>query len=79
MLDDGDGDVDASTQMAMRGYPAGAPTVFEYDGTWAELAEGSCRVVAFHAEPAFHGSVSRRSAPRPSRNQPDALRPAGQA
>ena len=49
MLDDGDGDVEASTQMAMRGYPAGAATIFSYDGTWAELAEGTCSVVAFHA------------------------------
>ena len=48
MLDDGDGDVDATNQMATTGYPAGALTVLEYDGAWAELGEGSCRVVAFH-------------------------------
>ena len=47
MLDDGDGDVAATNQMAT-GYPAGALTVFEYDGTWAELSVGSARVVAFH-------------------------------
>ena len=48
MLDDGDGDVAATNEMAM-GYPAGALTVFEYDGAWADLAFGSARVVAFHA------------------------------
>jgi phosphohistidine phosphatase len=47
MLDDGDGDVTATNEMA-RGYPAGALSVFEYAGTWAELSLGSCRVVAFH-------------------------------
>jgi phosphohistidine phosphatase len=48
MLDDGDGDMDATTALAM-GYPAGALTILEYDGAWADLGEGTCRVVAFHA------------------------------
>jgi phosphohistidine phosphatase len=47
MLDDGDGDTDASNQMAT-GYPAGALTVMEYDGAWADLDAGTARVVAFH-------------------------------
>ena len=48
MLDDGDGDLDATNAMAM-GYPAGALTILEYDGAWADLGEGTCRVVAFYA------------------------------
>ncbi len=47
MLDDGDGDVEATNAMAM-GYPTSALTVFSYAGTWAELAAGSARVEAFH-------------------------------
>jgi phosphohistidine phosphatase len=49
MLDDGDGDVDATNAMAMGGYPAGALTVFEYDGAWADLGEGTCRVQAYYS------------------------------
>jgi phosphohistidine phosphatase len=48
MLDDGEGDVAASNEMAM-GYPAGAVAVFAYDGAWSDLAEGCARVEAFHA------------------------------
>lgn len=47
MLDDGDGNTEASNQMAT-GYPAAALTVMEYDGTWADLDTGTARVVAFH-------------------------------
>lgn len=47
MLDDGDGDVDATNEMAM-GYPTGAVTLLSYDGSWADLAEGTASVAAFH-------------------------------
>src|SRR6476661_7758966 len=47
LLDDGDGDVAASNEMAM-GYPTSAVTVMEYDGAWADLGAGTARVLAFH-------------------------------
>ena len=47
ILDDGDGDDEASNEMAT-GFPTSAVAVFEYDGDWADLDEGSARVVAFH-------------------------------
>ena len=47
LLDDGEGDDDASTEMAM-GYPTGATTVLEVEGDWADLDEAGARVVAFH-------------------------------
>jgi phosphohistidine phosphatase len=47
MLDDGEGDDDATQQMAM-GYPTGALAVFDYDGAWADLDQGCARLVAFH-------------------------------
>jgi phosphohistidine phosphatase len=46
MLDDGEGDVDATNQMTI-GYPTGAVTLLSYDGTWAELDEGTASVTAF--------------------------------
>ena len=49
MLDDGDGDVEASTQMAMRATRPERPRSSRTTATWAELAEGTCSVVAFHA------------------------------
>jgi phosphohistidine phosphatase len=47
LLDDGDGDGDLTTDMAS-GYPTSAVAIFEYDGSWADLAEGTARLVAFH-------------------------------
>jgi len=47
MLDDGEGDTEATNEMAM-GYPAAAVTVLEYDGAWADLGPATARVVAFH-------------------------------
>ncbi len=47
LLDDGEGDPDVSNEMAM-GYPAGAVTVMEYGGAWADLDAGTARVTAFH-------------------------------
>lgn len=47
LLDDGEGDDDASTEMTL-GFPSGALAVFSYDGDWAELDEASASVTAFH-------------------------------
>jgi phosphohistidine phosphatase len=47
LLDDGDGDEAAATQMLLD-FPAGALAVFEYDGDWADLDWASARVVGFH-------------------------------
>lgn len=46
LLDDGEGDVEATNDMAM-GYPTGAVTLFSYDGSWADLGTGSATVEAF--------------------------------
>ena len=48
LLDDGDGDEDAMSQVAMGGYPTAAATVFTYDGDWSDLEEGAATLVAFH-------------------------------
>jgi phosphohistidine phosphatase len=47
LLDDGEGDPDASNAMAS-GFPTSAVAVFEYDGAWADLDVTSARLVAFH-------------------------------
>ncbi len=47
LLDDGEGDDEAGTQMAL-GYPPAAATVFTFDGEWADLDEASATVTAFH-------------------------------
>ncbi|HEY0951359.1 histidine phosphatase family protein [Nocardioides sp.] len=47
LLDDGDADAELEGQL-LSGYPTGAVAVFAYDGAWADLAEGSARLVAFH-------------------------------
>jgi phosphohistidine phosphatase len=47
LLDDGEGDDDAESAMAM-GYPAGAAAVLALDGSWRDLGEQCARVVAFH-------------------------------
>jgi phosphohistidine phosphatase len=47
LLDDGEGDPDASSAMAT-GFPTSAVAVFEYDGEWADLDLTSARLVAFH-------------------------------
>ncbi len=47
LLSDGSGDESAILEMT-GGYPTCALTVFEYDGAWADLADGSARVAAFH-------------------------------
>jgi phosphohistidine phosphatase len=47
LLDDGDGDEEASAEMAT-GYPTSAVTVFEVEGDWSDLDEAGGRVLAFH-------------------------------
>ena len=47
LLDDGDADPEIADQL-FSGYPTSAMAVFEYDGSWADLAEGEARLVAFH-------------------------------
>lgn len=47
LLDDGEGDDDASSEMAT-GYPTSAMTVFEVEGDWSDLDEAGGRVLAFH-------------------------------
>jgi phosphohistidine phosphatase len=48
LLDDGEGDVEAGTAMAI-GFPTSAVAVYSYDGTWSDLAAGAARVTAFHS------------------------------
>jgi phosphohistidine phosphatase len=47
VLDDGSGDAGVSASMA-GGFPTGAVAVFSYDGSWADLGEGTARLDAFH-------------------------------
>jgi len=47
LLDDGDGDEDASAAMVV-GYPTSAMTVLEVEGDWSDLDEAGGRVLAFH-------------------------------
>jgi phosphohistidine phosphatase len=47
LLDDGDADSELADQL-FTGYPTSAVAVFEYDGSWADLDEGTARLVAFH-------------------------------
>ena len=47
LLDDGDADSELADQL-FAGYPTSAVAVFGYDGAWADISEGSGRLVAFH-------------------------------
>ena len=48
LVDDGEGDDDATTSMITRGFPTSALAVFAVDGTWSDLGPGTARVEAFH-------------------------------
>ncbi len=48
LIDDGDGDPDATTWMLTRGFPTCALSVFTVAGTWADLGPGTGRLDAFH-------------------------------
>lgn len=47
LLDDGEGDAEA-TGLLQQDYPTSALTVFEVEVPWAEIDEGSGRVIDFH-------------------------------
>ncbi len=47
LLDDGDGDADASDRM-MAGFPTSAVAVFGFEGPWADLAPGTATLRDFH-------------------------------
>jgi phosphohistidine phosphatase len=47
MLDDGEGDPAATTDM-VGGYPTCAMTVLAFDGDWSSLDLASASVTAFH-------------------------------
>jgi len=48
LIDDGDGDEDATTGMLTRGFPTSAVAVFTVAGPWSELGPGTGRLEAFH-------------------------------
>ena len=47
LLDDGEGDEDASAEM-LAGYPTSAVSVLEVEGDWSDLDEAGARLVGFH-------------------------------
>ena len=47
LLGDGEGDPELESEL-LAGFPTSAIAVFEYDGAWADLAEGSARLVGYH-------------------------------
>lgn len=48
LLDDGSPDKAAFAEMS-EGYPTAATTVLDVPVAWADLAEGTCHIAAFHA------------------------------
>ena len=48
LLDDGEGDPDATTALVTRGFPTSALVVFTVVGEWADLDAGSGRLESFH-------------------------------
>lgn len=48
LLDDGEGDEEASTELVTGGFPTSAAVVLEVDGDWEDLAEAGATVRAFH-------------------------------
>ncbi len=49
LVDDGDGDADATTAMLTRGFPTSALAVFTVPGDWSDLGPGTGRLEAFYA------------------------------
>ena len=49
LIDDGEGDADATTGLVTRGFPTSALAVFTVEGPWADLGPGGGRLEAFHA------------------------------
>ncbi|GAA1479386.1 histidine phosphatase family protein [Nocardioides aestuarii] len=48
LLDDGEGDEAAATELTTRGFPTCSLAVFAYDGEWADLDVTSATLRAFH-------------------------------
>ena len=48
LVDDGEGDPDATTGMVTRGFPTSALAVFAVDEPWSDLGPGTGRLEAFH-------------------------------
>ena len=48
LIDDGEGDDDATTSLVSRGFPTSAVVVFDVVESWSELAAGSGTVRLFH-------------------------------
>ena len=47
LLDDGEATPELEGEL-LAGFPTSAVAVFEYDGAWADLGEGSARLVGYH-------------------------------
>lgn len=48
LVDDGDGDDEATTALVTRGFPTAALAVFTVDGPWSGLGPGAGRLEGFH-------------------------------
>ena len=48
LIDDGEGDPDATTGLLTRGFPTSAVAVFTVVGSWTDLGPGTGRLEAFH-------------------------------
>lgn len=48
LVDDGEGDTEATTAMLTRGFPTSAVAVFAVEHEWADLGPGTARLEAFH-------------------------------
>lgn len=48
LVDDGEGDADATTGLVTRGFPTSALAVFTVAGGWADIGPGAGRLEAFH-------------------------------
>jgi phosphohistidine phosphatase len=48
LIDDGDGDLEATNAMLTRGFPTCALSVFVVDNPWSDLGPGTGRLVGFH-------------------------------
>lgn len=47
-LDDGEGDVEATTEMTVGTFPTSAVAVLQVEGAWADLTHGRASVRAYH-------------------------------
>jgi len=48
LLDDGEGDADATTALITRGFPTSALALFAVHGDWTTVGAGTCRLESFH-------------------------------